>query len=42
MQKNAWHVSGIVKERIDDAQVLGAFLVGLLAEKIISFLTKNL
>ena len=33
MQKNAWHVSEIVKERIDDAPVLGTFLICLLAEK---------
>lgn len=33
MQKNAWRVAEMVKERIDDAPALGSFLVGLLAEK---------
>ena len=33
MEKNAWHVASIVRERVDDAPALSTHLVGFLAEK---------
>ena len=33
MSKNAWRVAEIVRERVDDAPVLGDFISALLAEK---------
>ncbi|KAL9977177.1 hypothetical protein ACROYT_G014555 [Oculina patagonica] len=33
MSKNAWRVADIVRERVDDAAVLGDFISALLAEK---------
>ena len=33
MSRNAWGVAEIVRERVDDAPVLGDFIGGLLAEK---------
>ena len=33
MSKHAWQVAEMVRERVDDAPVLGDFITALLAEK---------